>query len=600
MVSGIGIGIGRGTTIGAKIQTGISDGASKCTLSSVLGRSFEEFAVKAPHLHEYVHSISVSIDGAQLQFYNALSRDLRSLKKFNIIYPASELIFIHVYKGARDAYGVYKPIEPRLPPEKSKLVRMVEEIFANIVNENMLSSLKDRETFLEELFKRVVWKEGEPPPQHPKEKNAPKIPTMVLPPDDYLRLHYEIMAEKVGIGLIEPLIKDPYIEDISCDGVGPIFVEHKIFGSMKTKIEFPTPESLDAFVVRICERIGRPVSPRRPIVDASLPDGSRLNVVFGSDVSRRGTNFTIRKFSKIPMSITQLVKFGTLDSKMAAYLWIMLEHGMSMFICGETASGKTTTLNAVTVFIRPTAKVVTIEDTPEVYIPHPNWVSEVTRRGESESSSIELFDLLKSALRQRPNYIIVGEIRGREGNVAFQAIQTGHPVISTFHAASMQKLIQRITGDPINIPAAYVDNLNVVVFQSSVKSPKTGKFERRVTGICEVIGIDPVEKSYNFIEIFSWDPVTDKHTFRGVGNSYLLEYKIAPMKGLSPRDARKIYNELDLRSYIIDKLIEMNVMDYYDVYAAISKIYDNPYIADMNFDSFTMKAIDKLLREGSK
>ncbi|MEM2450100.1 MAG: type II/IV secretion system ATPase subunit, partial [Candidatus Methanomethylicaceae archaeon] len=376
----------------------------------------------------------------------------------------------------------------------------------------------------------------------------------------------------------------------------PIFIEHKIFGPMKTSIEFQTQEALDSFVVKICERAGRPVSPKRPIVDATLPDGSRLNVVFGNDISRRGTNFTIRKFSKTPLSITQLIKFGTLDSRMAAYLWLMLEYGMSMFICGETASGKTTTLNAVVVFIRPTAKIVTIEDTPEVYVPHPNWVSEVTRRGESESSSIELFDLLKAALRQRPNYIIVGEIRGKEGNVAFQAIQTGHPVISTFHAATMQKLIQRLTGDPINIPAAYIDNLNVVVFQSSVKSPKTGKFERRVTSICEIIGIDPVEKTYNFIEVFSWDPVTDKHSFRGVGSSYLLEYKIAPMRGLSARDARKIYNELEIRSYILNKLVEMDVTDYYEVYSAISKVYDNPYIADMEFNLATTTIIDKILR----
>ncbi|MEM1573623.1 MAG: type II/IV secretion system ATPase subunit [Candidatus Methanomethylicaceae archaeon] len=568
--------------------------SKKCSLTPILGNAFEEFVQKAPHLHEYIHSGIVNIDGTVLQFKTALSRDLRTLKKFNIIYPLQDSIFIHVYKGMRDPYGFYKPIEPRLPPDKVHLINKVEEIFASIVDENMLSLIKDRKNFLEELFRSVVRKQGET--IEISKKIKVRFSPLVLPEDDYNRLHYEIISEKVGLGLIEPLIKDPYIEDISCDGVGPIFIEHKIFGPMKTSIEFQTQEALDSFVVKICERAGRPVSPKRPIVDATLPDGSRLNVVFGNDISRRGTNFTIRKFSKTPLSITQLIKFGTLDSRMAAYLWLMLEYGMSMFICGETASGKTTTLNAVVVFIRPTAKIVTIEDTPEVYVPHPNWVSEVTRRGESESSSIELFDLLKAALRQRPNYIIVGEIRGKEGNVAFQAIQTGHPVISTFHAATMQKLIQRLTGDPINIPAAYIDNLNVVVFQSSVKSPKTGKFERRVTSICEIIGIDPVEKTYNFIEVFSWDPVTDKHSFRGVGSSYLLEYKIAPMRGLSARDARKIYNELEIRSYILNKLVEMDVTDYYEVYSAISKVYDNPYIADMEFNLATTTIIDKILR----
>ncbi|MDD1776206.1 MAG: type II/IV secretion system ATPase subunit [Candidatus Methanomethylicus sp.] len=449
---------------------------------------------------------------------------------------------------------------------------------------------ENKEEMLKEMFDSLVKVGGSAasPPKGVKE-------IIRVNEDEYNRLRYEIMTEKIGFGIIEPLIRDTNIEDISCDGVGPIFVEHKVFSSMRAAIAFPTPQDLDGFVIRVCEKIGRPCSPRRPIIDATLQDGSRLNVVFGTDVSRRGSNFTIRKFSKIPMSITQLVKFGTLSPQMAAYLWMMLEHGMSMFICGETASGKTTTLNASTVFIRPNAKIITIEDTPEVYIPHPNWISECTRKGETEQSSIELFDLLKSALRQRPNYIIVGEIRGKEGAVAFQAIQTGHPVISTFHAASMVKLIQRITGDPINIPSAYVDNLNVVLFQSSVKSSVTNRFERRVTGICEMIGVDPVEKSYNYIEIFSWDPVTDKHTFRGVGNSYLLEYKVAPSKGLALSDSRKIYSELDIRTYIIKKMIELNIMDYYEVYNALSKVYENPYVASMNFDNVTMRAIDKIL-----
>ncbi|MDI9644783.1 MAG: type II/IV secretion system ATPase subunit [Candidatus Verstraetearchaeota archaeon] len=572
-----------------------ADSGIECNLVSELGAEFGEFASKAPHLHEYAHRAKKNPDlaGIPLQFKKSLSRDLRLLKKYNLIYPASENIFIHVFKGTRDPYGRYCPIEPRLPPDKKDLISKAEVLLASMINDQTAQQISEKgEEMLKNLFEQVVRLEGSPPP--PKKNGIPA--PLFLSRETYEQLKYEIFTDKIGMGIIEPLIRDQYIEDISCDGVGPIFVEHKVFGSMTTTIEFKAVQELDSFVVKMCEKIGRPVSPRRPIVDASLLDGSRLNVVFGSDVSRRGSNFTIRKFSKIPLSVTQLVKFGTMDARMAAYLWMMLESGMSMFICGETASGKTTTLNAITVFIRPNAKVITIEDTPEVYIPHPNWVSECTRRGESESSSVELFDLLKSALRQRPNYIIVGEIRGREGNVAFQAIQTGHPVISTFHAASMQKLIQRITGDPINIPAAYVDNLNVVLFQSSVKSPKTGKFERRVTGICEIIGIDPVEKSYNFIEIFSWDPVTDAHTFRGVGNSYLLEYKVAPMKGLSPKDARKIYNELELRTYIIKKLVELNIMDYYDVYTVLSKVYENPYLADMNFDSYATKAIDKILK----
>jgi len=558
-----------------------------------LGRTFEEFARYALHLNDYVQSVlETPIEGVgPLNFRAVLTRDLGFEKVFNIIYPTSNESFVHVYKGTRDAHGNYKVIEPRLPEELGYLTGMVEEKFSMAVDEKVANEIaENREEVLRRIFESTVIPITGLPDVREQER------TLLVPEELYSSLRYEIFTDKAGLGRIDTMMKDPYLEDISCNGLGSVFVEHKIFGSLKTNIEFLVREDLDAFITRICERVGKPVSRRRPIVDAALPDGSRLNVVFGDDVSRRGSNFTIRKFSKVPMSIVQLIKYGTLDARIAAYLWMMLESGMSMFICGETASGKTTTLNAVTVFIRPTARIVSIEDTPELFVPHPNWINEVTRRSETQTSSIELFDLLKSAMRQRPNYIIVGEIRSREGNVAFQAIQTGHPVISTFHAANMQKLIQRITGDPINIPPTYVDNLNLVMFQSNVKNPKTNQLQRRVTAVHEIIGMDPVEKTYNFIELFTWDPITDTHTFRGIGNSYLLEYKVAPMKRLVHKDFRKIYDELELRAYLMQRLVELSVEDYNEVYARISKIYENPYLTSMKVDDYSKKVIDKILR----
>lgn len=561
-------------------------------VTSKLSAELSKHAAQNPHLHSYLRSLK---DLGSIQFVTKLSRDLGKDKTYNYIYPVSDSIFIHVYKGARDAYGTYHPIEPRVPLDQKPLLRSVEELVARGVTDDLLDEIKEnRSEVLMKLFNEVV-----------KLDNSRDVgatyngSTLLVGRQTYVYLRYEFMREKVGLGDLEPLIRDPYIEDISCDGVGPIFVEHKIFQSLRSTIEFASDEELDYFVVKLCERIGKPVSLRRPIVDATLPDGSRINVVFGRDVSRRGSNFTIRKFSATPLSITQLIRFGTLDARAAAYLWMLLESGMSIFVCGETASGKTTTLNAMVVFIKPTAKIISIEDTPEVQLPHPNWVREVTRRGEGEGTSIELFDLLKSALRQRPNYIIVGEIRGKEGNVAFQAMQTGHPVLSTFHAANIQKLIQRLTGDPINIPPAYIDNLNAIIFQNAVDNPKTGRRERRVTAICEMVGIDPVEKTYSVVEIFSWDPATDKHLFRGVGNSYLLEYKIAPMKGLTGRNILKIYDQLELRTQILQKMVDNGIFDYHEVFRVVSKIYSTPYLFDPSMDlTVSLRMLDKLVGGG--
>ena len=285
---------------------------------------------------------------------------------------------------------------------------------------------------------------------------------------------------------------------------------------------------LNKFVLQLSEKIGKPITFASPIIDATLPDGSRINIVYGEDVSKRGSNFTIRKFSAKPLSIFDVIGSNTMDYAMAAYLWIMIQEGMSLFVSGETASGKTTTLNAIMTFISANSKVISIEDTAEVQVPHKNWTREITRganKGDN-SSDVGMFDLLKAALRQRPNYIIVGEIRGIEGAIAFQAIQTGHPVMSTFHAASVEKLIQRLTGDPINVPKTYVDNLNLVIIQSAVRRPD-GKIVRRILSINEIVGFNPQTKAFNFIEVFSWDPITDKFIFRGYKSSYLLEQKIA-------------------------------------------------------------------------
>ncbi len=385
-------------------------------------------------------------------------------------------------------------------------------------------------------------------------------------------IKYSIIKEKVGVGVLQPLINDNYIEDISCSGLGNIFIEHKIFKSLRTSFGYKNHEELDEHVLRLSERIKKPVTFRQPVVDASLPDGSRINIVYGQDVSRRGTNYTIRKFADDPISVLQLAKWGSLNWEMAAYLSIVIEDGMNLFVSGETASGKTTLMNAITTFIAPNAKIVSIEDTAEVKVPHLNWISEVTRKpkpGETDSG-VGMFDLLKAALRQRPNEIIIGEIRGEEGLVAFQAMQTGHPVMATFHAASIQKLIQRLVGSPINVPKNYVDNLNVVVIQIAVRLP-SGKIGRRAVSVNEIVSYDSQSDSFSFVEVFKWDPVTDTFEFTGFNNSYMLEQKVAVARGYPPARRRQIYNLVKRRARILEKLADSGVLDYYDVYKVISK-----------------------------
>ncbi|RLG79485.1 MAG: flagellar protein FlaI [Thermoprotei archaeon] len=529
---------------------------------------------RVPYLAEYVNKIAFKV-GVPDYYTKGLPSELKKASRVNVIYPVGNGIYIHVYmppEGTESGYRKYIVIEPPRPP--AALFDLIEEKMAELITEkDIIKSPEEKERMLIRFLDAIVSIVGSPVDYNSllrrKRNNLKKIPVYRI---DYERLKYYLIRDKVGLGILEPFLRDPYIEDISCDGVGYVFIVHKIFGSLETSIKFETEEELDRFVIELSERIGKPVSHSRPIVDSTLPDGSRINIVFGRDVSLHGSNFTIRKFSKKPISIIQLIKWGTLDERIAAYLWILLLEGMSGWISGETASGKTTTLNAIITFIKPTAKIITIEDTAEVQVPHRNWVRELTRDTGSIESNITMFDLLKAALRQRPNYIIVGEIRGAEGNVAFQAMQTGHPVLSTFHAGSVERLIQRVTSPPINVPKTQLDNLNFIIIQSAVY--REGIMLRRVLSVNEILGYDAEADSIIYIPVFTWDPATDRFYFRGRGASYLLEEKIATIRGIPRRELKLIYEELELRAQILREMVKRNIVDYYDVFRIIARIYN--------------------------
>lgn len=577
-----------------------------CALYRMLPANARDYVRESPHLLEYLHILPVNTVGIPL-FLSELKRDLKSMENPNIIYPVNETTFIHIFPDPDDVRNWYIPIEPSflhsvkaiLPVIEEKLIDMIDALEEEPVTEK--ARIEVLRNFIQQLV--YVRQPGEEIDESLLAGGTPKdlkdriinfltsdigasakpqtdgLPELadgriILSQQEYKALEYLMIRDKIEMGTLKPFLSDRYIEDITCGGVGPIFIEHKIFKGLKSVVGFQDSTELDKFVIKLAERIKRPLTYRNPIVDATLPDGSRINIVYGTEISKHGSNFTIRKVSEVPMSIMQVIESGTCNYMMAAYLWICLEYGMSMFVSGETASGKTTSLNALTTFLPPENKIVTIEDTPELTVPHRNWTREVAKakgKGEGDGSEITMFDLLKSALRQRPNQILVGEIRGVEGSVAFSAMQTGHPVMSTFHAASVEKLIQRLCGDPINIPKTYVDNLNLVIIQSAVKLPGGGTV-RRMLSINELVGYDPETEGFSFMAAFVWDPATDTFTFTGRGSSYLLENKIATMLGIPENRRAEIYDEVDKRARILERLHKAGYTQFWDLFHMTTKI----------------------------
>lgn len=513
---------------------------------------------QSPFLAEYLRQVPIDEIGMP-KYFPKPNRSMSQPEVLNLIYPIEEGLYVHIYPDATGARNHYISIEPTTVVDVEPLTAQIEEKLIEWAEEiGRLEDKEEKKKLLLQLVDYFCTTQRRPA------NGSRRTDKLYVTPEELEGMRYRILRDKVGLGVLQPLLLDPFIEDISCSGVGHIFVEHKIFKSVQSSIVFTTHDEVDDFVVWLGEWIKHPVTVRNPLVDAVLPDGSRINIVYGREISKRGSNFTIRRFSGTPISILELIEFGSLNYMIAAYLSLMLEEGLNLFVVGATASGKTTLLNAINTFIKPDAKIVTIEDTPEVHVPHKNWVQEVTRStgAENKGGEVGMFELLKTALRQRPDRIIVGEIRSIEAVVAFQAMQTGHGVLSTFHADSVEKLIQRLTGEPINIPKTYIDNLHLAVIQQAVRL-EDGKMARRVLSVNEIIGYDPVTETFSFLEAFRWNPTTDTFEFPGYMNSYLLEQVIAIRRGIPPHKRKSIYDEVKRRARIFEKLHkEKGVRDF--------------------------------------
>jgi flagellar protein FlaI len=539
-----------------------------------------------PHVAEWVKDFEAQ-HGSRPIYYGPLDRGARSVEPMNLIYITKEPIFVHIYRpldeeGNESGQTLWFGLEPQLTDEEENIRRtLIETLLQEAPTapsfttddefENILSGMVDRYTILDTEARGSTRRQGKV-----WEALGLEDRRIVVTTEQRERLRYIIVRDLIKNGPLEPLLSDEMLEDIHSIGLKHIHMDHKVFGMVTSNIRFRERDLLARYLRAMSERIGRPVSDNKPIIDGALLDGSRINIIFSDDVSMLGPSFTIRKFAEETISITQLIKWGTMSSQVAAYVWICLEYGMSVLVSGETASGKTTTLNAILPFIDHNVKIYTAEDTPEVKVRHKIWQRLVTRDSKNEESRVEMFDLLKAALRSRPRYIIIGEIRGVEGATAFQAMQTGHPVIATFHASSIVKMIQRFTGDPINVPIRFFDNLNFAIFQEVVEAPGGG-IARRITGIDEVIGYNKHSDGVLTRGMFEWDPVKDKHYFRGMFQSHLLENKIAAQMGFENK--REVYDELTRRAEAIQRMADRDLTHYDDVFDLLGIYYSNGWEA---------------------
>jgi len=526
----------------------------------------EQVIQKNPHLKDYIDSIKKKMSEPKL--YSVLPFEARDQQYPNLIYAGQGSIFIHIYQ-TRDMDDVeYHTIEPLLDKnEQIKHDQLQKLIVKNAPKKRSVLTDDELKEVLTELIdeliivdENAVDAEVEKEDKKGKKKKRKKMEKIRATSLQKSNIEYFMIKNIVGGGPLECFMRDPYLEDIHIVTGEKIHLIHKVFGMIKTNVEIDKDQG-HVFARKLSEKMDAPVSEGQPIVDGVLPDGSRGNIIYSSAISIKGPSMTIRRFTETPISITQLIKWGTLSSGVAAYLWICLQYGRSFFICGGTACGKTTTMNAIIPFIPPEKKIYTAESTPEMQVPHTVWQQLLTKTSGPKEGQVDLFDLLRAALRSRPDYIIPGEVRGAEGSIVFQAMQTGHPCMSTFHAGTVTKVIQRFTGDPINVPKTFMDNLDFVVIQLAID--RDGKLMRRVTSIDEIEGYNRAVDGIMSRSAFDWDPVEDEHRFKANRNSFILEQKIAKNAGYA--DTAEIYLEYDKRKHILDRMVEENIMDYYEV-----------------------------------
>ena len=478
---------------------------------------------------------------------------------FREVYPIHEpYVYAAVVTEPKSQRIKYELIEPTLLKEEEKQLKEIKDILVEEIDVN-LKEIGTREKAEEYLKKKI--------------SEIIKDYRLKIEEEAVDKLMYFIIRDFLGYGKIDPLMKDPLIEDISADGVQiPIYVWHRDYESLPTNIIFKDSEELNSFIIRLAYMARKNISLATPILDSSLPDGSRIQLTYGKEITRRGSTFTIRRFRADPLTITDLISLGTLSPEMAAYFWYAIENRASILVAGGVASGKTTILNCFSMFIKPGLKLVSVEDTAELNLPHENWIPSVARTGFGDAGdkvgAITLFDLLKAAVRQRPDYLLVGEVRGEEAYTLFQAMATGHLGMGTIHGESASSVIHRLGSEPMNIPKPLLTMIDAIAVQ--LRTEVNGKPARRTRAVTEILGLDPKTKELITNEVYRWDARSD--TFEFSGHSHILEEKMQ-RKGLNENEVQK---ELHKRRTVLDWMVKKGIRKYPDVVSVIRDYYADP------------------------
>ena len=467
----------------------------------------------------------------------------------------SPFAFIHIYWDPKIYEVLYEVEEPILDKTEASYKEQILTAIMDMINYDTIVE-KDVEkllAYIDKRFKLIAFELG-----------------INMPYESYKKIYYYLIRDFLGFNEIDPLLKDYFVEDIECNGVDcPVYIVHRIFRNLKTNLTFKDMDRLEGFVEKLAQRSGKHISYASPILDGSLPDGSRVNATYTKDITSRGPTFTIRKFTKTPWTPSQLVSFRTLSPEMLAYLWILVQYKMNILITGGTSSGKTTLLNAVAFFIPPEARVVSIEDTRELNLPRENWLPSVVRGaiGMGNLGEIDLFTLLKSSFRQNPDYVIVGEVRGKEAYVLFQGMASGHASISTMHADSVDTVIKRLETPPIELSPTLLNVLDCICIMTHAVAQKYET--RKLKEIVEIINVTNEGIAITNTP-FVWDPAEDKFYFKK--NSKIFE-KISKTYGITMNE---LQSEFRKRVQLIYKMYENKIFGFQEFQDMITQYYKKP------------------------
>ncbi len=483
-------------------------------------------------------------------------KKIKDKTKIDVRYTViSPYAYIHIYWDPKEYEVKYELEEPVLNETEQSYKDQILSAMRDMINVDTIIE-KDNEKLLEYIdqrFKIIAFELG-----------------ITMSYDTYKKIYYYLVRDFIGFNEIDPLLKDYFVEDIECNGVGgPIYIVHRVFRNLKTNVVFQESDRLESFVEKLAQRSGKHISYASPILDSSLPDGSRVNATYTKDITSKGPTFTIRKFTKTPWTPSQLIAFKTMSPEMLAYLWMLVQYKMNLLITGGTSSGKTTLLNAITFFIPPESRVVSIEDTRELNLPRENWLPSVVRgaTGAEGVGEVDLFTLLRSSFRQNPDYVVVGEVRGKEAYVLFQGMASGHSSISTMHADSVDTVIKRLETPPIELSPTLLNVLDCVCIMTHaiVQNHET----RKLKEIVEIININPDGIALTNTP-FTWNPNNDVFYFNK--SSKIFE-KIGKRYGMT---LDELNIEFQKRVKLLYSLYQKKIFEFNQFQDIINQYYKNP------------------------